>query len=161
ILAKGNLISQVALQGALCGVVAADGDIGVIQTANGQAVLKRDGSLTRFGGICSGPVGGQIIALGDSFGDISITCDLSGPIAVKGNQGEFGLPAARFGILGNITICGGITTTGAVISSGLIGDNGTSNTYPVNKTDLSISNADKGIVAAGGDIALQAGGKVN
>jgi len=155
ILAKGNLVSQVNLQWGLYGVVATDGDIGVIQTSGGAAKLNPDGSLIRFGGIgvASGGVNGQIIALGNAFGDIKITGGLSGRIAVKGNQGEYGLASFRYGILGNVSIGGSIRTTGAIVSSGLIGDEGANNNDDdENGTHLTISGSDKGIIAAGGDI---------
>jgi hypothetical protein len=79
------------------------------------------------------------------FGDINITGGLSGRIAVKGNNGEFGLSNSRFGILGNVSISGGISTTGAIVSGGVIGDD-------TGGTQLSISGNDKGILAAEGDI---------
>jgi hypothetical protein len=145
ILAKGNLVSEVDVQSGLDGVVATDGDIGVIQTVGGVAKLNADGSLSRFGGIAvsTGGVNGQIIALGNVFGDIKITGGLSGRIAVQGDPGEFGLDPHRNGILGNVSISGGISNTGAVVSAGVIGDIGTS---------LTIAGADKGIIAAGGNI---------
>jgi hypothetical protein len=154
ILAKGNLISQINLQCGLSGVVATDGDIGIIQTTNGVAKLNTDGSLIRFGGIVvsSGSVYGQIIALGNAFGDIKLSCGLSGRIAVKGQQGEFGLASFRYGILGNVTN-GGVGSTGAIITSGLLGDDGADN-VPSDKvgTHLVISGSDRGIIAAGEDI---------
>jgi len=164
ILAKGNLVSQLNLQSGLDGVVATDGDIGVIQTAGGGAKLNSDGSLTRFGGIVvsTGGVNGQVIALGNAFGDIKVTGGLSGRIAVKGKQGEFGLASFRYGILGNISIGGGIKTTGALVSSGLIGDDGSNNIHnDVNCTHLTISGSDQGIISAGEDINFGATGSLN
>jgi hypothetical protein len=155
ILAKGNLVSQIKLQCGLNGVVATDGDIGIIQTIGGAAQLSQGGSLIRFGGIvvAAGGVNGQIIALGNAFGDIKITGDLSGRIAVKGNQGEFGLASFRYGILGNVSICGGIRSTGAIVSSGLIGDDGANNTNnDMYGTHLTASGSVLGIIAAGEDI---------
>jgi hypothetical protein len=164
ILAKGNLVSQLNLRSGLDGVVATDGDIGVIQTSGGIATLKSDGSLIRFGGIVvsNGGVNGQVIALGNVFGDISVTGGLSGRIAAKGNPGEFGLPSFRYGILGNVSIGGGISPTGAVVSSGLLGDDGTDN-VPVDNsgTRLTISGNDKGILAAGEDINFGSTGSLN
>jgi hypothetical protein len=161
ILVKGNLVSQVNVQSGIDGVVATDGDIGIIQTtAGGAAKLNPDGSLIRFGGIAvsTGGLNGQIIALGNAFGDIKVTGGLSGRIAVKGNPGEYGLAAFRYGILGNVSIGGGISTTGAVVSAGLIGDDGANNkNNDVNGTHLSISGSDKGILAAGEDINFAAG----
>ena len=155
ILAKGNLVSQINLQCGLAGVVATDGDIGVIQTTGGIATLNPDGSLKRFGGIVvgSGGVSGKIIAMGNAFGDIKVYGGLSGRIGVQGRPGEFGLASFRYGILGNISISGGIGTTGAIVSSGLIGDDGANNiTNDKNGTHLNISSSDKGIIAAGEDI---------
>jgi hypothetical protein len=155
ILVKGNLVSQLNLQSGLDGVVAADGDLGVIQTKNGIAVTNPDGSLIRFGGlvVSNGGLNGQVIVLGNAFGDISLTGGLGGRIAVRGNPGEFGLAPSRFGILGNVSIGGGISTTGAIVSSGLIGDDGTNNiNNDVKGTHLTISGNSKGILAAGEDI---------
>jgi hypothetical protein len=164
ILAKGNLVSQVNLQSGLDGVVAVDGDIGVIQTANGVAVTNPDGSLIRFGGIVvsTGGLNGQVIALGNVFGDLSVTGGLGGRIAARGNPGEFGLASFRYGILGNVSIGGGISTAGAVISSGLIGDDGTNNIRnDTAGTHLTISGTDKGILAAGEDINFGTTGSLN
>jgi hypothetical protein len=164
ILVGGNLVSQVSLRSGLDGVVAADGDIGVIQTRNGVAVTNPDGSLIRFGGIVvsTGGLNGQVIALGNAFGDLSVTGGLGGRIAVQGNPGEFGLASFRYGILGNVSIGGGISTAGAVISAGLIGDDGTDNiTNDTPGTHLTISGTDKGIFAAGEDINFGATGSLN
>src|SRR5262249_27269449 len=146
ILVKGNLLSQVNLQSGLDGVVAADGDIGVIQTRNGVAVTNPDGSLIRFGGIVvsTGGLNRPVSALGNVFGDLGVAGGLGGRIAVQGNPGEFGLASFRYGILGNVSIGGGISTTGAVISAGLIGDDGTDNiTNDTPGTHLTISGTDK------------------
>jgi hypothetical protein len=164
ILAKGNLVSQVNLKSGLDGVVATDGDIGVIQTSGGVATLNPDGSLIRFGGIVvsTGGVNGQIVALGNVLGDLNVTGGLSGRIAARGNPGEFGLAAFRYGILGNVAIGGGISTTGAVVSSGLLGDDGTgSDAQEGLGTVLSISGNDKGLLAAGEDINFGSTGSLN
>src|SRR5262249_40711350 len=119
------------------------------------------GRLTRFGGITvsTGGLNGEIIALGNAFGDINVTGGLGGRIAVKGNPGEFGLPTGRSGILGNVSINGGISTTGAIVSVGVIGDDGTGNTkQDTPGTHLTISGTIKGILAAGGDINFGPGG---
>lgn len=159
ILVQGNLVSQVRLQSGLDGVVATDGDIGVIQTKNGQAVLNLDGSLKRFGGliVTTGGLNGQVVALGNAFGDISVTGGVGqksrGRLAVRGNPGEFGLAASRYGILGNLTIKGDIGTpgalslqSGAIISGGLLADiNG--------GTRLNYSGTDYGLLAAVGSIS--------
>jgi hypothetical protein len=157
ILAKGNLVSQVTIKSGVDGVIAADGDIGVIQTVNGIATTNPDGSLIRFGGITvsTGGLNGQVIALGNVFGDISVTGGLSGRIAVQGHPGEFGLASTRFGILGNVAIGGGINTTGAIVSDGRIGDSTGVG------TQLTISGTDKGILAAGQGINFGATGSLN
>jgi hypothetical protein len=130
IIVGGNLISQVELKSGMDGVIAVQGDIGVMQTNSA-------GSRIRFGGITvsTGGVNGQIVAQGNVFGDINITGGLNGRIAVHGPSG----------ILGNVLIGGGIGTTGAIVSRGEIGD-------ATNGTQLSISGNDKGILAAEGDI---------
>jgi hypothetical protein len=124
------------------------------------AKLNPDGSLSRFGGITvsTGGVTGQIIALGNAFGDLNISGGLSGRIAVKGNKGEFGLTSFRYGILGNVSIGGGFRTTGAVVSSGLIGDDGADNIKnDQNGTHITLSGSDSGLLAADEDISFGAG----
>jgi hypothetical protein len=167
IIVGGNLISQVSLQSGLDGLIAVQGDIGTIQTSGGIAVTGPNGALSRFGGITvsTGGVNGQIVALGNVFGDISLTGGLSGRIAAKGNE-EFGLSTGknfrRTGILGNVSITGGISTTGAVISAGLLGDDGSDNiTNDTLGTHLTISGTDKGILAAEEDINFGATGSIN
>jgi len=157
IISAGNLISLVTLQSSLDGVVAAQGDIGVIQTdASGNAVVGSGPglSLTRFGGInvSTGGMKGSIVALGNVFGDINLGGGLDGRIAVKGRVAQ-GLAAFRTGILGNVNIGGGINPPGAIVSAGLIGDDGSNNVADDGLgTHLSISGATKGIIAAEGDI---------
>jgi hypothetical protein len=168
IIVGGNLISKVKLQSGLDGVVAVQGDIGVIQTSGGVAVTDANGALSRFGGITvsTGGVNGQIVAVGNVFGDIKITGSLGGRIAAKGNE-EFGLSTgknfSRTGILGNVSVGGGIDTTGAIVSAGLLGDDGTDLDTDVNSpgTHLSISGTDKGILAAEEDINFGATGSLN
>jgi hypothetical protein len=167
IIVGGNLISQVSLKSGLDGVIAVDGDIGAIQTSGGIAVTGANGTLIRFGGITvsTGGVNGQIVALGNIFGDINVTGGLSGRIAAKGNE-EFGLSNhqnfSRTGILGNVSIGGGISTTGAIVSAGLLGDDGFDNiNNDTNGTHLSISGTDKGILAAEEDINFGATGSLN
>jgi hypothetical protein len=168
ILAKGNLVSRVTLHSGLDGVIAVDGDIGVIQkTLSGTAVTTSDGSLIRFGGITvsTGGLAGEVVALGNAFGDINVSGGLSGRIAVQGKE-EFGLSTgktfSRTGILGNVSVGGGISPTGAIVSAALLGDNGTDDlgTNP-NGTHLSISGTDRGILAAGEDINFGSTGSLN
>jgi hypothetical protein len=152
IIVGGNLISAVKIQSGMSAnsIIAVQGDIGAIQTKNGIAVTVNK-ALIRFGGITvsTGGVDGQIVALGNVFGDINITGGLSGRIAVKGHNQEYGLPSGRSGILGNVSIGGGIGTTGAIAvgyqSLGVLGDK-------TGGTQLSISGSDKGILAAEGGI---------
>jgi hypothetical protein len=167
LISAGNLISQINVQSGMDGVIFANGDIGTVQRdASGNAVVGTDKakSLTRFGGIVvnNGGLNGQVVALGNIFGDINLQGGLSGQIAARGQQ-EFGLPAARVGILGNVAIGGGVGTTGAVVSAGLIGDDGTNNgTKELSQgTQLTISGTDKGILAAEEDINFGKTGSLN
>src|SRR5262249_54348290 len=135
IISKQNLVSLVNIHSGLDGVVAAGKNIGIIQTDArwplGNAP-QAPNLLTRFGGInvSTGGVNGQIVALGNVFGDISLTGGLSGRIAVQGLE-EFGLSRGvtfrRTGILGNVSITGGISNSGVIVSGGLIGDDGSNN----------------------------------
>jgi hypothetical protein len=167
IISAANLVSLIALQSNLDGVIAAQGDIGVIQLdATGNAP-QAPAALTRFGGITvsTGGVNGQIVALGNVFGDISVTGGLGGRIAVKGKE-EYGLSRgqnfSRTGILGNVTIGGGISTTGAIFSAALLGDDGSDNIKNDTKgTQLNISGTDKGIIAAEEDINFGSTGSLN
>ncbi|HSQ54733.1 MAG TPA: hypothetical protein VLM40_03230, partial [Gemmata sp.] len=160
ILSAANLVSQIQLQSSLDGVVAVQGDIGVIKTQpNGDAVVGTGpGSpLTRFGGInvSTGGVKGSIIALGNVFGDINVNGGLDGRIAVKGRT-VAGLDPSRIGILGNVSIGGGVNSTAAIVSAGRIGDDGITDATRIANdsvgTKLSISGAVKGIIAAVDDI---------
>src|SRR5262249_51931670 len=153
-----NLISQINIQSGLDGVIAANGDIGTIQlNLGGTAKVGTDAarSLTRFGGITvnNGGLNGQVVALGNVFGDINVQGGLSGRVAANGNRGEFGLDNFRYGILGNVAIGGGVSSTGGVISAGLIGDDGANSSKQDSiGTQLTISGTDKGIFAAEEDI---------
>jgi hypothetical protein len=134
IISRRNLISVVESNKDITGVIAAQGDIGVFQ-------LSGSGALIRFGGIVSssGGIDGQVVALGNIFGDISIHGGLTGRIAVKGRAVP-GLAPTRFGILGNVHISGTIDTSAAIVSGGVIGD-------AAGGTVLS-SGSIKGIIAA-------------
>jgi hypothetical protein len=122
IISRGNLISSISTGGAFSGVIAAQGDIGAIQrSGTGAAVTNSSNSLTRFGGISiSGNDSGQIIALGNVFGNVTISGTMTGRMAVEGEAG-MGLTATRIGILGNITIQS-FAATAAITSGGLVGD---------------------------------------
>jgi hypothetical protein len=123
IISRGSLISQVVSNKGITGVIAAQGDIGVIQLdANGNAVLDASGHLTRYGGIsCNGSFGGQVVALGNLYGDLTIQDDLTGRVAVNGRLVP-GLAPTRFGILGNVIIIGALAPSAAMVSRGVIGD---------------------------------------
>ncbi|MGO9478591.1 MAG: hypothetical protein ACLQAH_13200 [Limisphaerales bacterium] len=147
IIARGNLVSSVKINGAFSGVIAAQGDIGAIQRdANGNAVMTAKNALTRFGGISiGGNDSGQIIALGDFFGDVSVGKTMTGRIAVAG-QAVAGLAAARCGILGNVTIHS-FAPGSAIISGGMVGD-------LTGNTIVTVGDA-KGFVAAKGGVNLK------
>jgi hypothetical protein len=122
IISRGNLISAVRAGGTFSGAIAAQGDIGTIQRdGNGNAVTNSANALTRFGGISIGGAdSGKILALGNLYGDVTVSGTMSGRMTVEG-QTVAGLSATRFGILGNITV-GGFAQAGAIISGGLVGD---------------------------------------
>lgn len=145
IISRGNLISTVSTSGNFSGVIAAQGNVGVIQlNTNGTPVLTGN-ALTRFGGITiSGTDSGQIIALGNLFGNLSISGSMTGRIAVKGVAIN-GLASTRIGILGNVSIPT-FALGSAIISGGLIGDS-------VGGTTANLGNA-KGFIAAIGGVNL-------
>jgi hypothetical protein len=152
IISRGNLISAVSAR-TFSGVIAVQGDIGVNLTESVSPAIAGPASpLTRFGGISiGGNDSGQIIALGNLFGDLTITGTLSGRIAVQG-QAISGLDAGRDGILGNVRLRK-ITSTAAVISGGLIGD-------VAGGTAFKSSPIKSGILAADGGINFAKGAKV-
>jgi hypothetical protein len=165
LLSAGNLISQIIGSSGMNGIIAANGDIGVIQRdRSGNAVVGSgpDKALTRFGGLTvSGGLSGSIVALGNLFGDVTISGGLQGRIAVRG-QAIAGLAPFRIGILGNVTISGGMDSSAALVSGGVIGDDGTGGvSNDTLGTHLSISGNDKGILAAEGDINLGSTGNLN
>ncbi len=124
VISRGNLISQFTSNTALLGTIAAQGDIGVIQkNSDGTATVNSRGQITRFGGLSfgSGTSTGDVLALGNILGDITIGGPFSGRIGAQG-AAISGIAASRTGILGRITIRGNLNSTGAVISSGEIGD---------------------------------------
>jgi hypothetical protein len=154
VISRHDLVSQILLNGGMSGAIAAQGDIGAIQRdPSGNAVLDASGHLIRFGGIqVSGGIGGQIVALGNIFGDIASNGIPNGRIAAKGRAVP-GLAATRKGILGNININGNIDPGGAIVSAGLIGDQ-------VGGTALNVNNV-KGILAAEAGIAFGQTGNLN
>src|SRR5205807_2225873 len=90
IISRGNLISQVNASGVITGVIAAQGDLGAIQlNPDGTAFIDASGQLVRFGGIdAGGEFGGQIVVLGNLFGDLDARGQghTNGRIAVKGRS---------------------------------------------------------------------------
>ena len=157
IISAGNLVSTIITQSSMDGVIAAQGDIGVIQTdSSGNAVVGTgpDKALTRFGGITvsTGGMNGSIVALGNTFGDINVGGGWAGRLAVMGRLVP-GLDTFRTGILGNLNINGGMSPTGVIVSAGLIGDDGINSTVADSLgTKLNISGTTKGILAAEADI---------
>jgi hypothetical protein len=147
ILSRGNLISSIQIGGAFTGVIAAQGNIGAIQlNANGTAATSTSGVLTRFGGITvGGKDSGQVIALGNLYGNVTISGVMTGRIAVEG-QAVAGLAATRLGILGNLTV--GSFAAGSVLAcDGLVGDAAGGTTVTLGKAS--------GVVAAGGAVNLK------
>jgi hypothetical protein len=109
----GNLF-QAQVVGAMTGTLGVNGDVGVADASGGQ--------LTRYGGvIVDGPFGGQIVALGNAYGDFWFKRDDTGRVAVRG-QPIAGQDAQRFGILGNVRVDGQIGANAALVSGGEIAD---------------------------------------
>jgi len=149
IISRGSLISSVKTNGAFTGVIAAQGDIGVIlRDGAGSPVTSASGALKRLGGISiKGNDSGQIIALGNLFGDVTVGGTLTGRITAEG-LAIAGLAAARAGILGNVTVKS-FALGAAIVSGGLAGDS-------TSKTSLALGSS-KGFVAAIGGVNLKAG----
>jgi hypothetical protein len=147
LISRGNLVSKVIVDDDVSGVIAAQGDLGAIQRdSQGQAVLGPVGHLSRFGGVVTeGSFDGQLVVLGNAFGDLRFEEGLTGRIAVQG-QAVSGLDAGRTGILGNVWLEDGMSKSGAILSGGLIGDAGGGTALHAEKL--------KGIVAAKGAISL-------
>jgi hypothetical protein len=132
IISRGNLFSQITLDGGLSGVIAVQLNLGLNRTVRGQN--------TRFGGILSnGPASGSVVILGQELGDVTIHGGLSGNYAVKG------------GILGNLLIDGGLSSTGKTVCDGQVGD-------PTQNTMFNVSGNNKGIIAAYGKMLLNVTG---
>jgi len=106
VISRGNLISELKAAGGIYGSVAVQGDIGSFAT-----ILSRT-NPTRVGGIATDTTdSGQIVAMGQVIGDVSLLGGLLGT----------GLIAARGSILGNLAINGQIATTAKIVSGGTIG----------------------------------------
>ena len=134
--------------GTLSGMIASQSDVGNIQRdSNGNAVTNASNALIRSGGIfIGGADSGQIIALGNIFGDVTVGGSLTGRIADKG-QTVAGLAVSRLGILGNISV-NTFASGSAIVSGGLIGD-------ATGGTTVSLGSA-QGFVAAAGGVNLAA-----
>ena len=152
IISRGNLISSVKTNGAFSGVIAAQGDIGLIlHDGSGQPVTNAAGALVRFGSISiKGNDSGKIIALGNLLGDVAIGGTMTGRIAVAG-QVINGLAANRFGIMGSVSIKS-FAAGAAIVSGGLLGD-------IAGKTTVSLGSA-KGFLAVHGGINLASTTKI-
>jgi hypothetical protein len=144
LISRGNLIAKVTT-GTIGGVIAAQGNIG--------AGFVSGTTLTRFGGISASGLssGADILALGNIFGDITISGTVSGRIGAKGAPVS-GLPSTETGILGNVVI-GTLAKGAAVVSGNLIGD--TAQGTSINLGSFS------GFLAAEGAIKFNASSKTN
>jgi hypothetical protein len=141
VVVAGNLF-QLQTFGALTGTVAVGGDVGMAFVDGGDIVVH-------YGGlIVDGLFSGQLVALGNVYGDLWVKGDLTGRIAVKGHPVPGLDDPQRFGILGNVEVDGWIGPNGAIFSGGLIGD-------AAGGTALSATGV-AGILAAKGDISLGA-----
>ena len=146
IISRGNLISSIST-GTLGGTIAAQGNIGL-------GVLGTGGKITRFGGITASSVsaGADIVALGNIYGDISVSGTFAGRLGAKGFAVP-GVPLTEIGILGNVTI-GTLASTGAVVSGGLIGDANQG-------TSINITSSFSGFLASIGAIKFNASSRLN
>jgi hypothetical protein len=134
----GNLF-QAQVAGTMTGTLAVNGDVGA-------AFGDGSGQLTFYGGvIVDAPFSGQIVALGNDYGDLWFKQGVTGRIAVRG-QPIAGQDARRSGILGNVRVDGAIGPTAAIVSGGEIGDAAAG-------TVLSAAGV-SGILAAEGDMSL-------
>ncbi len=152
IIVRGNLISTVKTNSAFSGVIAAQGDIGVmLRNGGGAPLVSNTGALMRFGGITiSGADSGKIITLGNIFGNVAINGAMTGRVAAQG-QAIAGLAATRFGILGSVTV-NSFAASAAIISGGMIGD-------AASQTVVTLGSP-KGFLAAKGNINLKAGSTI-
>jgi hypothetical protein len=144
IISRGNLISSIRSDDGASGVIAAQGNFGAMTTLLGTP--------TRVGGLLvNGGFSGQLVVLGNDYGDLTFNGGLTGGrIAVKGTGG------VQSGILGNVIIDRGLYPTGsigagsAIVSGGEIGDASLG-------TALSVTDSNDGIVAAIGTIRVSNG----
>ena len=135
IISRGNLISSIRSDGGASGLIAVQGNFGAVTTLLGTP--------TRVGGLLvNGGFSGQLVVLGNDYGDLTFHGGLTGGrIAVEGTGG------AQSGILGNVIVDRGLYPTGsdragsAIVSGGEIGDASFG-------TALSVADSNQGIVAA-------------
>ena len=104
VISRGNLLSQVIVDGGVSGVIAAQGNVGL-------SISNPTGLPTRHGGIqVAGTLSGQVVALGDVIGDVSVKGGLKGGrIGIKGS------------ILGATTIGTTFDAASVVVAGGSIG----------------------------------------
>jgi hypothetical protein len=135
----GGSLNQAEVDGIMSGTLAVQGDIGA-------EVIGADGSPTRFGSITvGGSFDGQIVAMGNAYGDLVFKQDFNGRVAVHG-QLVPRQPVPPFGIVGNVEVAGSIGSAGAIVSGGLLGD-------AAGGTALSAGGL-AGLLAARGDISF-------
>jgi hypothetical protein len=105
LISRGNLISQVNLNGMSSGgVIAAQGNLG--------AQVGGSSSTTRVGGLDSNGagLGGDVVVLGSVYGDINVDGGMrSGRLAVGGSD------------YGNLSVDGGVDSKSAIVVAGSIG----------------------------------------
>jgi hypothetical protein len=143
---RGSLISALTASSTLAGVIGVQGNIGVgVVTGT---------SLARFGGITAAGLAstGDIVALGNIFGDINISGTFAGRIAAEGTA-IAGLSANQTGIVGNVTLST-FASTGALISGGMIGDS-------AQGTTINITSSFSGFLAAINAINLNSKSKTS
>ncbi len=149
IISRGDLISSVRGDGGSSGLIAAQGNIGVISNLI-------PGHPARLGGITiNGPFSGQIVSEGNILGDLIFNGGLtSGRVVAKGNA-AIAPSASQVGMVGNVIVDYGLYATSglganaAIVSGGEIGD-------ATLGTKISIASSNRGIIAAIG--AINSGG---
>jgi hypothetical protein len=124
IISRGNLVSAVSIGGTMAGVIAAQGNLGA------------QSGTSRFGGVSlSGSLTGQVVALGNIIGDITVSGGMkSGRIAADG------------AIQGNITVNNGLDANSVIVARGAIGG--------YNGTVVTLSGTIAGFVASEGAVTL-------
>jgi hypothetical protein len=130
IISRGNVVSQVNSNGQFNGLLAAQGNLGAIETTS-------TGGVVRVGGFhSSGAFTGFLVTLGQILGDMTFNAGLHG-----------GRVAAEGGILGNVTLNVGLDSQSAFVSGGAIGS-------AAFGTSMTVNGSNKGIIAAVGPITF-------